>query len=497
MKYHKLLFIGLLISGLSLFVANPVHAEPKVTTIPTNLTVAGKRCLIAKFDCKTTTRYLLLRSNQEVTNLKIIPLDLNRTDGAKVFSADAIKINSSNISSQIQKLPTNAFLKIPIDFNFKDTSSGEFNGSLLVIYQDGELSIPLTVKVKDNFLLPLLLLLVGVGLGLVVSAYRTEGMARDEVLVKVGSLRNKMRADNELDDSFKTTINAHLVEVETVLENKRWQAAEEAVDAAQKVWDKWRKSRTDWIDLLKSESQLYEYLHRENPEDSEQKIPFLQNLRWQLRSIHREIADLESPQKLSESLQEVREQLNRYLQSKNQYENFNYLRNQLSQLENEQDEFWRLEAINLQEQLYNLSPSNKEAFKQWQEEVKNQTEELLTAIQEKSKSESTNQQASNIARSINNPSPNVQIEPIPNAQPLGKDGLDNGARQRLRVFNLVSYGIAIFLLGGVGFTQLYAENKIFGASGLTDYFALLAWGFGAEASRESVTKFLQDWRLLS
>ena len=194
-------------------------------------------------------------------------------------------------------------------------------------------------------------------------------------------------------------------------------------------------------------------------------------------------------------MQEAREQINRYLQGKNQYEQLNELRNQLPNLASNQEEFWRLEAINLQQQLYNLSPSDKEAFKQWQEEVKNKTQELLTAIKEKSTSESTNQQASNIARSINNPTVNVQIEPIPNAQPLGKDDLDKVARQRLRVFNLVSYGIAIFLLGGAGFTQLYAENKVFGANGLSEYFALLAWGFGAEATRESVTKFLQDWKL--
>ena len=373
MKQQKLIITGLLISALSLLIANPVQAQPKVTTTPTNLTVAGKRCLIAEFGCTTTTRYLLLRSNQEVTDLKIITLDLNRTDGTKVFSANAININSSNVSSQIQKLSTNASLKIPIEFNFQDSPSGEFNGTLLVIYPDGELAIPLTITVKDNWLLPLLVLLLGVGLGIIVSAYRTEGMARDEVLVQVGRLRSKMRSDRELDNSFKTKIDAYLVEVETALENKRWQAAEQGVNAAQTVWDKWRKSRKDWIDLINSKSQLLEYLNQENPEDSEQKIPYLQKISWQLQSINREIANWENPQKLSDSLQDIREQLNRYLQAKNQYENFNNLRNKLSQLGSEKDEFWRLEALNLQQQLDNLSPSAKaddeKDFEQWQKEV--------------------------------------------------------------------------------------------------------------------------------
>jgi hypothetical protein len=44
---------------------------------------------------------------------------------------------------------------------------------------------------------------------------------------------------------------------------------------------------------------------------------------------------------------------------------------------------------------------------------------------------------------------------------------------------------------GSGFNQLYVENPTFGANPWKDYFALLAWGFGAEASRESIIKITQ------
>ena len=77
---------------------------------------------------------------------------------------------------------------------------------MLVTYTDGEIIIPVNIKVKDNWFLPLLVLLLGVSLGIAISAYRNEGMARDEVLVKVGRIRSRVRADNEFDEAFTNQI---------------------------------------------------------------------------------------------------------------------------------------------------------------------------------------------------------------------------------------------------------------------------------------------------
>ncbi|NJM20446.1 MAG: hypothetical protein HC836_12150 [Richelia sp. RM2_1_2] len=493
-KYHQPLFIGLLISFLSLSIAAPVRAESKISATPTNLTVAGKRCFINRSNCKQAKRHLLLRSQQEVTNIKIISSDLNRTDAAQVFPADAIKINSANISTTIQQLNANESVTVPIEFNLQNIPSGEFNGTLLVTYADGEIIIPVNIKVKDNWFLPLLVLLLGVSLGIAISAYRNEGMARDEVLVKVGRIRSRVRADNELDKAFTTKINAYLVEVETAIENKNWQTAAETVNQAQKTWDKWRKGKSDWLDLLKSESELQECLNKEYPQNSKLNIPYLQNIRWELQKTRRNLAAMDTPDNFSQSLKEVRQQLNRYLQGKTQYEKFSELRLQLPDaVDNKTLTYWDLEDTDLEQKLYNL-PNQDEAFTQWQQEVKNKSQELIQVIEQQSNQDSTNQQAENIARSIKNPIPNTQISPIPDIQPFDKEKVDKSAGQRLYLFNIVSYAIAIFLLGGAGFTQLYAANKTFGSNGLTEYFALLAWGFGAEATRETVTKVLQDWK---
>ncbi|NEQ34316.1 MAG: hypothetical protein F6K04_25580 [Leptolyngbya sp. SIO4C5] len=41
-------------------------------------------------------------------------------------------------------------------------------------------------------------------------------------------------------------------------------------------------------------------------------------------------------------------------------------------------------------------------------------------------------------------------------------------------------------------TELYGSNPTFGAEPLRDYLALLAWGFGAELTRESVVSATQN-----
>ena len=79
---------------------------------------------------------------------------------------------------------------------------------------------------------------------------------------------------------------------------------------------------------------------------------------------------------------------------------------------------------------------------------------------------------------------------------LAELGRDKGPRVRLAVFAWGSVLLSLALLALVGFNELYANNPTFGAVWLTDYLALLAWGFGAEATRASVTSLVQGWGVM-
>ncbi len=63
--------------------------------------------------------------------------------------------------------------------------------------------------------------------------------------------------------------------------------------------------------------------------------------------------------------------------------------------------------------------------------------------------------------------------------------------QRLQMFSIAGYLATIAFFAGTGFNQLYLESPTFGSNGIKDYFALIAWGFGAEATRNAITNAIR------
>jgi hypothetical protein len=495
MNYYRIFAIGILVSASNVLLPSVVKAEPKITSTPANISVAEQKCWLGQFFCPKVRRNLFLRSNQVVKDVKILSLDLTRADGTEVFPATAIKVNLAN--SRINNLPNNQPLLTPIEFDLKGAKSGEYNGNLLVITPDSELVIPISLKVKDYWVIPLCVLLLGVGLGIIISTYRNEWMARDEVVVQVTRLRNKIRADEEFksDDSFYKKTESYLTAVETALENKRSSAAQEAANKAQDLWDKWHQSKQGWLSLLNYESKLRKRVEEENPQN---QIPYLEQITWQLDSINKGRPSQDSPGQVRKALQEVQIQLNNYLLAKTQLDEFSELTNQVPYEAGDEEKYWKNEALTLQRLLYNLSPTDIESYHKWQDDIRSQTEQLVEDIRNL-KSRPSNTFLGNISRTINNPTHPNLLEPVPDIFPDQIDTNTNKrerlSRNRLFVFNSLSYAIAIFLLGNAGFTQLYLANGTFGAKGVIDYFSLLAWGFGAEATRETVARVLQEWKL--
>ncbi|QKQ75229.1 hypothetical protein [Nostoc sp. TCL240-02] len=481
MKRSQKTMIGLFMLTLGLVLVVPsVQAEPKVTLNPSSLTVVGTQCPVF-FKCPPVKRHLLIQTNEAIANLQLITLDLNRADSSAVISASTIRLTLPTKSVE-PKQP----LTIPVEFDFNKIRSGEYSGQLLVVYDNGELSAPVIVRLKDHWLFPLLVLLLGVGLGIGVSAYRNDAMPRDEIVVQVGRIRTQMQADSELAQAFQRKIAGHLIEVETTLAAKRWDDARQAVTQAQAVWDKWRKEREDWVALVNYLSELFDSLKALNSDAS-----YVQAVHSQLENAKRQTADKETTQKFREDLDYLRQQITWYKQGQAKLEQFNILRNELTQLVPHQDESLRRRSQGLQNDLDELSPSDKEAVKGWQQKVNNAIDELDKEIKQQPPTETGSTQIT--ARDANYITPPMLPNPVPeviSAQPSPKQ-----AAQNIYWFNWLSYAIAVGLLAGAGFGQLYASQPMFGANGWSDYFTLLAWGFGAEATRDAITKVVRDWKL--
>lgn len=474
---------GLFISTVSLLLAAPVLAE--ITITPINLTVVGTRCLIVNIGCTSITRSLLLNTDQELTNLRVQSLDLSRKDGVNVLPTNAIAPTLPTDSVQSYQ-----FVSVPVKFDLSEASSGEYDGVLLIAYEGGQLTYPITVRVKDHWCWPLLVLVLGIGLGVGVSAYRTDGRTRDEILVQVGRLRNQMRYEAELAPSFQARIAAYLIDVETALENKRWEAAQQAVAQSQAVWDKWRKGRDDWHAQLKYQAWLVQYLDEEVPNPD---VPYVQAVRSQLADTVREIADKESPQQFRESLQSLQQQINRYLKGQTRLQQFKQL---IAQLPPEKQQPLTLNFQTFEQGLDTLLPTDEDTFKRWQQEIDSFIAQSIPLIEQQAFTKPADIRRSlATAKRLDDNVISSRLAPVPPvAHPVPVDEPIRAARKRLRWFNWLSYASTMGLLAGAGFTQLYAGQPTFGANGWSDYFALFAWGFGAEATRDAVTKVVRDWQ---
>lgn len=479
----KVTLLSIVLSSL-LFPIFGAIAQTKVTPVPSNVTLLATGCIFPGVGCPPTVRNVLLRGDRPITNLQVYRLDLTRSDGGAVFPATAIHPTLSQTS-----LPPNQPLSLPIQFDLANVPSGEYNGTILLAYTEGELTLPVTVRVKDHFLVPLLLLVLGVVLGIGISSYRTEGRDRDEILVRVGRLRVQMQADPQLDSSFDRQIVNHLIDVETALEAKRWDAAQQALERAIAVWDKWRKDRQDWLVQIQYRQELAKRL--QDPIIANIDSFYWQSMRRQLEELTRKTVDLASPLQLRDLLEDLQQQFNRYLQGRSKIDRLQQL---IAELSLDRQPAWLPKIQQLQQALDSLAPQKVELFTTWQKSIDTAISELSQTLEKQTLEKPNPGGNSSGAFALKNSAlAYVLLAPVPAVRP-SPDPVAI-AHQRLLWFNWLSYAIAVGLLAGTGFVQLYITKPTFGANGLGDYFILMAWGFGAEVTRDSVTKVLRDWKL--
>jgi|SRR6476469_2751319 len=481
----KLVTIGLLVGIFELFAVTSVNAQPKVAAEPAQITVSGMRGTVA-------TRNIALQTTTPIDRLQLIPLDLNRGDGDSVFPAQAISVGKPAVTPTNQNLMTTL-----VTFDLKQVpKSGEFSGKLWLSYPDGEQTIPVTVKVKDHWLLPLVILLIGTGLGVCVSIYRAQGRPRDEILVRVSQLRSQIQDDADLSifKAFQVRMNAQLIDVKIALQGEHWEEAQNALKQAELVGSKWLKGRVDWLAQLAYCDEIKQRLQDMNP-----SIPFIQAVHRSLEDALRDAPDLERPAELRERLQKIAEQVNFYIPLQAKIEQLIKLSNKLS---GEQAESWQPKLQSLKQRMENLQPADLTKDAKFGTEVEEAIAEITQLLsQQKEMVDSTEVDFGvNVTRAIAKGSLIQDLKlrllgPAPSTRSLSWEEQASGANVRLKVFTVSSYVIAIVFLAGTGFSQLYIDKPTFGDNPWKDYFALMAWGFGAEATRDAVTKVVQGWGL--
>ena len=471
--------IWVILSGAlcSWMLSYPAYAE--ISIVPESLTLSTKRNT-------SISKTLRLSTDNPIQSLEVVPSDLDRADHAAALSAKAIQVNLSK-----QQLDANEAVQIEITIDSSQfDGSGEFSGSLLVKYDGGQQPVPFTIRIKDSLWLPLMLLVGGVGLGSSLSWYRASGLRRDELVVRLGHLRTQMRGEEQPQaERFKQRVEDYLIEVEAALNDKAWEIANTKVNEAQETWNGWRKGREDWIAQLDYQKKLMEEVEQSPMQDKY----YGQFVQTHLEDVERQASYYGLPQRLYDRLNELRWQVERYAQGPTWLEK---LASHETELTEERRPCWADRRAMLEQRLNSLSPEVVKAFEQWQISAEKELTALLTELEHQHNPLSSQDETAVLEPVLEPGKLQIfqpqRLPPIPTVRRLSEQIQEQKSKQQLQWFRWVSRGVAIVLLSWLGMNELYGRKSTFGAAPMSDYFIMLAWGFGAESTRESLVRAVQD-----
>ena len=459
----------------------PAVAELNVS--PETITISGNRA-----DRVSTT--LTFSDRAGIPTLQTAASDLRRADGGALIPASKIVIDPTKAT-----VPADAPAQITLSVNLADASAnGEFSGALYLYHEDGRQVLPLIVRVKAAPLWPWVVMIVGVLLGTGLSFYRAEGRSRDEIIIQVGHLRTQLRGDTELDKDFRTSIEATLVDVESAVEDKAWETARAATLNAKGLWIRWRKGREDWIAQLKAGKKLIAE-HFESYADPIKATVYMQGINDQIDLVYRKLrtGQYENPQQLKDDFSGIRRLLSQYKEGESLIHQVKQVRSE-ARLEGNRDQHWIQTLKQLEKDLQNLSPDESN-FQAWKTSIKEAQTSLLSEIDQLAATEATRSSITTDITGRSGRRLTVTSSPLPSGPAVGsifRPEQVNKAAFKMRWVNRLSQVVAITLLAWLGMTELYGNNATFGADPLRDYFAIIAWGFGAELTRESVLRATQD-----
>lgn len=449
------------------------------------ITVEPDALVISTTENRAVTRTLNLSSDVDVRRLAIASSDLVRIDNKAVLPARAIQLQQPPMALQAGEV-----VQIPITLNTSQAgAAGEFIGVLWLTYDGTRQTIPITLRTKDPLALPLLVLLAGVALGSTLAWYRTKGLPQDELIVRMGQLRTQMRTDTELENTgqrFRQRIEGDLIDVESALGVRHWEAAKTSLEAAESTLNRWRKGREDWLRQI----QYMKMLQQQAEQAPLKQTDYGNQVQADLEAVERRTAEFENPQALRESLIPLRDAINRFREGDALMEHMAKL--ETSMKDEERRRYWGAERDLLEAELRELNPQDAAAYEQWKTSFKEKQQVMMQDIHRQENPELHSEELEAMSRGDIARIQPLGLPLVPGVGSFAGERAVRSARSRLRIFRLVSQGVAIAFLSWAGVNELYEGNPIFGASPVGDYLALVAWGFGAEVTRDSIVKAVQE-----
>jgi hypothetical protein len=238
---------------------------------------------------ETLVRRLLLQETGNGlpdTGLRLVMQDLTDAQGNAVLPA-------SHLTAQLpaNQVAGGGFLNVDLSLDLQGVPAGDYRGNL-VLTDDyhNRLFIPLQVTVKDNWPWPLALLVLGLVLGLGLTAYRAVGHPRDRLQARIAALRRQLNQETQHPAQVREAVEPPLAEAEAALADERWEDCVQAVQRAEARLNRWRNYGAGWTRQLDAIRELKQRLESIAPPAGQSAT--VRQLRLQLDQLH--LADFET-----------------------------------------------------------------------------------------------------------------------------------------------------------------------------------------------------------
>lgn len=462
-------------------------------------------------------RSLLVRASSDVDLVVLEPTELasEKHPRALVLPGRRLELAESSETPGAGR-----YWNVPLSIDVSHLPAGEYNASLSFISAGGTVKVPLKVLVRHRVYLPALVLLFGIAAGLGLSRYRATGRPRDLLLTQLGTLRALLQQDALLRDGidfddgttpatggeagqpvraagagdtllpnpFRDKAEGFLLTAELGLQSEQLEAARGQLQQAAEVLRKWSQTRLEWAKQLAYLARLHQKIGKEAGAETS----FRQQLRHRLTDLIDGAPLKASPQVLREETQALVDRMGAQQQLATRVSE---LEAQAAKLTGPSWRSWQARCSGLRRRVDSLA-DGPGAIETLQADLDKTQADFDRELQANAGDtpDSTNDAPLSTLHSaaFSDGLPAAGIEPVPATMLLrNSDDTPGRAAWRLQVFLIGTYGVLLLLLGGVGLNEVYAKRPTFGADLLGDYLTLLLWGFGAEATRDSIVGALR------
>jgi hypothetical protein len=519
-----LLLAALLVASSTVVQAQASPAGIAQALTPSQVVVAGTIGDVAQ-------RTVVLRLPSTATNLRFMAQDLTNAAGSTVLPASAVsaELPFSPADSPAPTDTVTALIPLTVTIDLAQAPAGSFTGQALVLYmnpsgaglpaQQVEAPLALSVSAKQPWPLPAFILFGGVLLGMALTYYRDYMRPRDQLLARLGEVQRRLEADPELaapdtaaaagtpaatggrGREFRAAVEAAVNAALAALRDGDSEQAKTFAHQAEQLLDLWQQQRQNWLAVLALRDELVD------------KLATLPNTIY-IKAVRSSLADAvptmisafvgapQTPTSWESYVKNVATEVDKhrgYLQGYSKVmDQLNAATRKVMEADLPEPErtakYAELAAI--QNDLDNLDPVMDVNASTLLAALGDRVTAVVASLPAPVAVSTHPTAAAMDAAGAESPASLLIWLSNLHMPTLAELGRDKGPRVRLAVFAWGSVILALLLLALVGFNELYANNPTFGAVWLTDYLALLAWGFGAEATRASVTSLVQGWGVM-